>query len=101
MHNAYLNTYSFTKDGKKIILAPSQLPTRSSTKSPARFNLFLTFGDPHLKAFPLKSEAFKHSEPTPPKHPRPQAKKAKEVQEASTEWILLKFEAKFFLIRGE
>jgi len=71
-HDGYLNTYSFTKDGKKIILAPltpSQLPTKSSTKSLDRFNLFLTFGDPRLKAFPSKPTAFKHFEPTPRKHP--------------------------------
>ena len=49
IHDAYLNTYSFTKDGKKIILAPltpSQLPTKSSTKILNRLNLFLTFGSP-------------------------------------------------------
>ena len=62
MHNGYLNTYSLTKDGKKIILAPltpSQLTTKSSIKIPDRLNLFLTFGNPRLKTFSPAPKAFK------------------------------------------
>jgi len=78
LHDGYLNTYLFTKDGKKITLsplAPSQLPTNSSTKSPNRLNLFLTFSEPQLKASPHKFKSFTNSEPTPPTHLRAQAKR--------------------------
>ena len=76
MHDDYLNTYSFTKDGKKIILGPltpSQLPTKSSPKFPHPLNLFLTSDKPHLKALPPASKAFKHFKSNPPKLPLIQA----------------------------
>ena len=62
MHNGYLNTYSFTKDGKKITLAPlspSQLHKQPSTKKPDRSDLFLTFSEPLLKASHHEFRAFK------------------------------------------
>ena len=75
MHNGYLNTYSFTKDGKKIILAPlapSQLPTKSAPKFPHQLNLFLHFDSPHLKVLPAP-KTFKNFDPKPPPSPRIQA----------------------------
>ena len=53
MHNGYLNTYSFTKGGKKItlaLLAPSQLHKEALQKDLERSDLFLTFSEPILKA---------------------------------------------------
>ena len=80
MNNGYLNTYSFTKDGKKITLnslAPSQLHKRPSIKKSDRSNLFLTFSEPPLKASHHEFRTFKdwiltnQGEPeiTSPKHP--------------------------------
>ena len=72
MHDGYLNTYSFSKDGKKIILAPlspSQLPTKSSPKFPHQLNLFLDFDSPPLKVLPTP-ETFKNFAQKPPPSPR-------------------------------
>ena len=63
MHNGYLNTYSFSKDGKKITLAylaPPQLHKKAPEKNLKQLDLFLTFSEPLLKASimsfkPLKS----------------------------------------------
>jgi len=80
MHNGYLNTYSFTKDGIKITLtplAPSQLHKKSLTKKPDHSDLFLTFSEQLLKASYHEFRAFKYwiltsqeeSESSPSKHP--------------------------------
>ena len=80
MHNGYLNTYSFTKDGKKITLtplAPSQLHKKSPTKKPDCSDMSLTFSEPLLKASYHEFRAFKdwilisqeEPETSPPKHP--------------------------------
>ena len=72
MHDGYLNTYSFSKDGKKIILAPlspSQLPTKSSPKFPHQLNLFLDFDSPPLKVLPTP-ETSKNFAQKPPPSPR-------------------------------
>jgi len=53
MHNGFLNTYSFSKGGKKITLSPlspSKLHKNKPLKSPEHSNLLLTFGEPLLKA---------------------------------------------------
>jgi hypothetical protein len=53
MHNGYLNTYSFTKDGKKITLAPlspSQLPQTKPTKNQSKTDLLLACSEPINKA---------------------------------------------------
>ena len=62
MHNGYLSTYSFTKDGKKITLtplAPSQLHKKAPQKNPECLDLFLTFSEPLLKATDHEFRAFK------------------------------------------
>jgi len=62
MHNGYLNTYSFTKDGKKITLtplAPFQLHKKAPPKNPQRSDLFLTISEPLLKATHHEFRAFK------------------------------------------
>jgi len=61
MHNGYLNTYSFTKDGKKFTLAPlspSQFHKKPSIKKPDHSNLCLTFSEPLLKASHHEFRAF-------------------------------------------
>jgi len=53
MHNGFRNTYSFTKDGKKITLnplTPSELHKIMPQKSPNQSDLLLTLGEPLLKA---------------------------------------------------
>jgi len=62
MHNGYLNTYSFTKEGKKITLAPLALP--NSTKMPHKNTLniqiyFSLLMNPLLKATLHEFQAFK------------------------------------------
>ena len=80
INNGYLNTYSFTKDGKKITLtplSPSQLHRKPSTKKPDRSDLFLTFSEPLLRASHHEFRAFTdwiltsldEPEMTSPKHP--------------------------------
>jgi len=62
MRNGYLNTYSFTMQGKKITLAPlspSQLHKKASQKEPERSDLFLTFSEPLLKAMHHEFRSFK------------------------------------------
>jgi len=61
MHNGYLNTYSFTKEGKKITLAPLALP--NSTKMPHKNTLniqiyFSLLMNPLLKATLHEFQAF-------------------------------------------
>jgi len=63
LHDGCLNTYSFTKDGKK---SPFLATHKKLHKSPDQLNLFLTFSEPQLKALPHKFKAFTNSEPTPP-----------------------------------
>ena len=62
MHNGFLNTYFFTKERKKITLAPlspSQLyKDKPQTKS-KQFDLVLTFSEPLLKASIHEFKAFK------------------------------------------
>ena len=46
MHDGYLNTYTFSKDGKKITLAPLA-SSQIHKKPPQKKNdLFLTFSEP-------------------------------------------------------
>jgi len=62
MHNSYLNTYSCSNDGKRIILAPlapSQLHKNLPEKNLEWSDLFLTFSEPLLKAFHNEFWAFK------------------------------------------
>jgi len=62
INNGYLNTYSFTKDGKKLTLtplAPSQLYKKPSTKKPHRLDLFLSFSEPLLRASHHEFRAFR------------------------------------------
>jgi len=62
MHNGVLNTYSFTKEGKKITLAPlspSQLHKDKPQMKPKQFDWLLTFSEPLLKASHHKLKAFK------------------------------------------
>jgi len=52
-HDCYLNTYSFSKDRKMITLAPvspSQIQKNKPQENPLQADLFLTFGEPLLKA---------------------------------------------------
>ena len=52
LHDGFLNTYTFTKDGKKITLAPlspSQLTKSKPQKSQDQTNMLLTLGEPFLK----------------------------------------------------
>jgi len=61
MHDGCLNTYSFSKDGKKITLAPlspSQLHKIKPSKLP-HLDLLLTCSEPLLKASHHKFKAFK------------------------------------------
>ena len=53
MHNVYLNIYSFTKDGKKITLAPlplSKLHKIKPLNKPNHSDLLLAVSEPLLKA---------------------------------------------------
>jgi len=62
MHNGFLNTYSFTKEGKKITLAllsPSQLQKDKPKMKPKQSDLLLTFSEPLLKASHHEFKAFK------------------------------------------
>ena len=62
MHNDYLNTYSFTKDGKKITLAPlppSKLHEIEPQNKPKHSDLLLSVSEPLLKASQHDSKAFK------------------------------------------
>ena len=61
-HDGCLNTYSFSKDGKKITLAslsPSQLTKPKLLKNQDQTKLLLTLGESFLKAFIHKFKAFK------------------------------------------
>jgi len=54
MHNGYLNTYSFAKDGKKITLAPlplSKLHKIKPLNKPNHSDLLLAIDEPLLKGF--------------------------------------------------
>jgi len=79
-HDGYLNTYSFSKDGKKITLAPlspSQLYKSKPLNTQTQSNLFLTFSEPLLKASHHEFKAFNEwiltsldeSETPSPTHP--------------------------------
>jgi len=62
MHNSYINTYSFTKDGKKIILAtlpPSKLHEIQPQTKPKQVDCFLSVSEPILKASQHEFKAFK------------------------------------------
>jgi len=80
MYNGFLNTYSFTKEGKKITLAPlspSQLHKDKPQTKHHQSYLLLTFSEPLLKAFYHEFQAFKEwilsiqdeSETPLPSHP--------------------------------
>jgi len=59
-HNGYLNTYSFTKDGKKVTLSsltPSQLQKAKPQKD--RSDVVLACSEPILKASHHELKAFK------------------------------------------
>ena len=61
-HHEYLNTYSFIKDGKKIILAllsPSQLIEPKLQENHHQTELLLTLGESLLEAFLHELKAFK------------------------------------------
>jgi len=62
MHNGYLNTYSFTKDGKKITLAPL-LPSKLHEIKPQNksnnSDLLLTVSEPLLKAYSHEFKALR------------------------------------------
>jgi len=62
MHNGYLNTYSFTKDGKRITLAPLSLSKLHEIKpqsKPKHSDLLLAISEPLLKASQHEFKAFK------------------------------------------
>ena len=62
MHNGYLNTYSFCKDGKKITLAPlspSKLHEIQPQKKPKHIDCLLFVNEPILKASQHEFKAFK------------------------------------------
>jgi len=78
MHHGYLNTYSFSKDGKKITpLSPSQLHKNKPLNTQAYLDLFLTVSGPLVKASLHEFKAFKEwiltfldeSETPTPTHP--------------------------------
>ena len=80
MYDGYLNTYSFSKDGKQITLAPlgpSQLHKNKPSNTQTHSDLFLTFGEPLLKASHHEFKALKEwilssleeSETLTPTHP--------------------------------
>jgi len=61
-HNGYLNTYSFTKDGKKVTLSsltPSQLQKAKPQKNQDRSDVLLACSEPILKASHHELKAFK------------------------------------------
>jgi len=76
MHNGYLNTYSFSRYGKKNDLSPLKALTTPQNVQ-AHSNLFLTFGAPLHKASYHEFKAFKEwiltsldeSETPSPSHP--------------------------------
>ena len=62
IHDGYLNTYCFLKDGKKITLvplSPSQLHKNKPSNTQAHSDLFLTCSELLLKASLHKFKAFK------------------------------------------
>jgi len=62
MHNGYLNTYSFSKDGKKVTLAPSspsKLHEIQPQKQPKYKDCLLTMSEPLLKTSQHEFKAFK------------------------------------------
>jgi len=62
MHNGCLNTYSFSKDGKKITLAPlspSKLLEIQPQKKPKHIDCLLSVSEPILKASQHEFKAFK------------------------------------------
>ena len=62
MHNGYLNTYSFTKDGKKITLAPlapSKLHENPPQNKPKHSECLLALNESVLKASQHEFKAFK------------------------------------------
>jgi len=62
MHNGYLNTYSLTKDGKKITLTPlnlSQLQKAKPQKNQTQSELLLACAESVLKASHHEFKAFK------------------------------------------
>ena len=62
MHNGYLNTYSFTKDGKKITLAPlppSKLHEMQPQNKPKHNDCLLSTSEPILKASQHEFKTFK------------------------------------------
>jgi len=80
MHNGYLNTYFFTKDGKKITLnplSPIEPHKMKPQKTHNQSDLLLTYGEPLLKVSKLEFKALKewilhvqHESKTPlPSHP--------------------------------
>jgi len=82
MHNDYLNTYSFTKDGKKITLAPlppSKLHETKHQNKPIHSDLLLTVGEPLLMACQQELKAFEwilsmQEEPATPLPTHPMAR---------------------------
>ena len=62
MHDGFLNTYSFSKGGKKITLkplSPSELLKNKPTKKPDHCGCLLSFSEPFLKASYHEFKAFK------------------------------------------
>jgi len=62
MHDEFLNTYSFSKRGKKITLvpfSPFELHKNKLQKKPKHSDLPLTFSEPLLKASYHEFKAFK------------------------------------------
>ena len=62
MHDGFLNTYSFSKGGKKITLkplAPSELLKNKSAKDYEHSGCLLTFNETLLKASNHEFKAFK------------------------------------------
>ena len=62
MHNVFLDTYSFSKGGKNLTLAPlfpSELHKNKPQKQPEHSDLLLTFTEPHSKASCHEFKAFK------------------------------------------
>jgi len=83
MYNGFLNTYSFTKDSKKITLAPLSLSKLHEIKpqnKPKHSDLLLAISEPLLKASQYEFKAFKEwilsmqEEPATPLPTHPVAK---------------------------
>jgi len=82
MHDGYLNTYSFIKDGKKVShapLTPSQLIKAKPLLCLNQTEMLLTLAEPFLKASQHEFRAFKEwlllsleETETPPAQMRPQ-----------------------------